>query len=131
MLFASLDIINKKYVIKESMLSMLFYSSLVTTFLALFPIYMSEQTLRMPIAVDLVYIMILGVGSNFILFCLLKAFQLVKASSVAPFRYLELIFSILFGYIIFNELPSYNAYIGASIIIPCSFYIVFQKCTEK
>jgi S-adenosylmethionine uptake transporter len=32
--FASLDIINKKFVIKESMLSMLFYSALFTTLFA-------------------------------------------------------------------------------------------------
>ena len=125
-LFASLDIINKKYIIKESMLSMLFYSSLVTTILAFFPIFMNRAIWQTPRASDLLYLMVLGVGSNAILYCLLKAFHLVKASSVAPFRYLELLFSLGLGYVVFNDLPNYTAYIGASLIIPCSLYITLQ-----
>ena len=126
-LFASLDIINKKYVIKESMLSMLFYSSLVTTILGLFPVVINWRVWQMPKATDLFYLMILGAGSNAILYCLLKAFRLVKASSVAPFRYLELLFSLGLGYIVFNDLPGYTTYIGALLIIPCSLYIVLQQ----
>ena len=125
-LFASLDIINKKYIIKESMLSMLFYSSLVTTVLASFPIFMNRAIWQTPKASDLVYLMALGAGSNAILYCLLKAFRVVKASSVAPFRYLELLFSLGLGYVVFNDLPNYTAYIGASFIIPCSLYITLQ-----
>ena len=127
MLFASLDIMNKKYIIKESMLSMLFYSSLVTVILALFPILINWRMWQTPKITDLFYLMVLGIGSNAILYCLLKAFRLVKASSVAPFRYLELLFSLGFGYVVFNDLPGYTAYIGASLIIPCSLYITLQQ----
>ena len=74
----------------------------------------------------LFYLMVLGVGSNLILFCLLKAFYLVKVSSVAPFRYLELLISIALGYLVFSELPPIHTYIGALIIIPSSLYIVLQ-----
>lgn len=126
-LFASLDIINKKYVIKETMLSMLFYSSVITTLLALIPVLIDIKSWQTPAMIDLFYLMVLGVGSNLILFCLLKAFYLVKVSSLAPFRYLELLISIAFGYLVFGELPSTYTYIGALIIIPTSLYIVLHR----
>ena len=125
-LFASLDIINKKYIVKETMLSMLFYSSVITTLLALIPVLIHIKSWQTPAMIDLFYLMVLGVGSNLILFCLLKAFYLVKVSSVAPFRYLELLISIALGYLVFSELPPSHTYIGALIIIPSSLYIVLQ-----
>ncbi|MBY0580645.1 MAG: DMT family transporter [Rickettsiales bacterium] len=119
--FASLDIINKKYIIKESMLSMLFYSSLVTTIISMIPLIYNW---KIPTFEDLFLLLILGSGSNAILFCLLKAYKIITVSSVAPLRYLELIFSIILGNIIFHEIPKNHLLLGAAIIIPSSFYII-------
>ena len=80
----------------------------------------------MPTNRDIFYFIILGIGSNFILFCILKAFNTVKASVLAPLRYLELIFSMLLGYLVFNDIPNYNMLIGALIIIPTSLYVVIK-----
>ncbi len=110
---------------------MLFYSSLVTTLIALIPLLIYWKDVAIPRIEDIFYLLLLGGGSNFILYCLLKALKLVQASSIAPFRYLELLFSIIMGYIVFNELPSYHVYIGALIIIPCSFYIALKEKKES
>ena len=126
-LFATLDIINKKYIIKESILSMLLYSSVITTFLLLIPILIHIKNWKIPEIVDLMYLICLGIGSNLILFCLLKSFCLVKVSSIASFRYLELLISIILSYFIFNEVPTRHIYIGAFIIICSSLYIILQN----
>ena len=123
-LFALLDIINKKFVIKESMLSMLFYSAIVTTLLGLFPALYFWQN---PTLHDLILMLCLGAGSNLILFCLLKGFALVAVSEVAPYRYLEVVFSALFGYIIFIETPGFYTYLGALIIIPTTLFIAKRQ----
>ncbi len=102
-LFAFLDVINKRFVQKESMLSMLFYSALVTSALGFIPAYMVWQN---PSFDDLLILFYLGAGGNAILYCLLKAFSLVPASSIAPYRYLELIFSSIVGFVIFTEIPT-------------------------
>lgn len=122
-LFATLDVINKKYITKETMLCMLFYSSLFTTIILFIPLL---EGFRIPTNRDIFYFIILGIGSNFILFCILKAFNTVKASVLAPLRYLELIFSMLLGYLVFNDIPNYNMLIGALIIIPTSLYVVIK-----
>jgi S-adenosylmethionine uptake transporter len=122
-LFASLDIINKKYTIQETMLSMLFYSSLFTTIFLFLPL---NFKLIIPQTMDLTLLIFLGVNSNLILFCILKAFNLVKVSSLAPLRYLELLFSGLLGYFIFNDIPNIHMLIGTLVIIPTSLYIAIQ-----
>ena len=122
-LFATLDVINKKYITKETMLCMLFYSSLFTTIILFIPLL---KGFKIPTNRDIFYFIILGIGSNFILFCILKAFNAVKASVLAPLRYLELIFSITLGYLIFSDIPNYNMLIGALIIIPTSLYVIIK-----
>lgn len=123
-LFASLDIINKKFVMQESMLSMLFYSALVTSILGAIPAYLVWQSVGLH---DLLILGYLGAGSNIILFCLLKAFARVTASSVAPYRYLELFFSAAIGFIIFSETPNSTMIIGSLLIIPSTIYVTISK----
>ncbi len=88
-LFALLDIINKRFAVQESMISMLFYSSLFVLILSIIPVFYNWIT---PTFNDLFYLFLLGITSNLILYCLLKSFKLIEVSSVAPYRYIELIF---------------------------------------
>lgn len=126
-MFASLDIINKKFVQKESMLSMLFYSALVTALLGFFP---ALESWKQPSTQDLITCLFLGAGGNLILFFLLKAFSLVPASSVAPYRYLELIFSGIVGYLFFAEVPTVYSVIGAAIIVPATLYVAYKQINK-
>lgn len=106
---------------------MLFYSALVTSLLGAIPAYMVWQT---PSFHDLTILLYLGAGGNLILYCLLKAFSLVPASSIAPYRYLELIFSSAIGFMIFSETPSIMMVIGALFIIPSTLFVTFVKTKE-
>jgi S-adenosylmethionine uptake transporter len=126
--FASLDIINKKFVAKESMLSMLFYSALVTTTLSLYPVSHVWQT---PTSNEVVWLLLLGAGSNLILYCLLKAFSATAASSLAPYRYLELLLSILMGYLVFGDMPRIATIIGAAIVIPSTLFVAHQQIRKE
>jgi S-adenosylmethionine uptake transporter len=109
------------------MLSMLFYSALVTTLLGFLPAFYFWQNPTLP---DLILLFCLGAGSNLILFCLLKGFALVAVSAVAPYRYLEVVFSTIFGYIIFIETPGFYTYIGALIIIPTTLMIAKRQMQD-
>lgn len=122
--FAMLDIINKKFVIKESMISMLFYSALITAVLSAPPAALYWQT---PTMLELSLLFILGMSANLILFFLLKAFTLIDATASAPYRYFELIFSALAAFIIFGELPKDNTIYGALIVIPATLFVVYSE----
>lgn len=120
LMFAMLDVINKKFIIKESMLSMLFYSAVITTLLSAIPTYFVWQP---PTLQQLTVLLVLGFGGNLILYCLLKAFSLMDASALAPFRYFELVLSVVFGFLLFQEIPVWGTALGTAIIIPSTFFV--------
>lgn len=103
--FAALDIINKKFIIQESIICVLFYSALITTILAL-PFALSNW--KSPDIYQFILLLILGFSSNLILFFLLKAFLLVDATALAPYRYFEIVISAFLAYGVFEEIPDIN-----------------------
>jgi S-adenosylmethionine uptake transporter len=126
-LFAILDIINKKFVVKETMISMLFYTAIVTALLAL-PFALQHWVT--PTLEELLLLFALGMSANLILFFILKAFSSADATALAPYRYLELIFSALIAYIVFGELPTTATFYGALIIIPSTLFIIYSEKRE-
>ena len=120
LMFSILDVINKKFIVQEGMLSMLFYSALVTMLLSAVPSYFLWKT---PTLQQLGVLLLLGIGANLILFCILKAFAAIDASALSPFRYFELVVSVIFGFLFFQELPGWSTALGAAIIIPSTLFI--------
>ena len=128
-LFGLLDVLNKKQINQESMLRMLFYSSFFAAILFALPM---TYSLTLPRMHAVWWPLCLGIGNNLHLYCLLQAFTLASASSLAPFRYLELPLSVLLGYLLFQELPSNDIYLGAAVIVPCTLFTVYhQQSTSK
>lgn len=125
--FAVLDIINKKFVIKESMISMLFYSAIITAILAL-PFAMQDWVT--PNFEELSLLFILGASANLILYFLLKAFAVADATALAPYRYFELVVSAIIAYIVFQEIPDEATLWGALVIIPSTLFIIYSENKE-
>lgn len=125
--FAILDIINKRFVVKESMISMLFYGGLITAALA-YPFAMQNWTT--PTTQELALLFLLGMNANIMLFFILKAFSHADATAVAPYRYLELITSACGAYVVFGEIPSEATFYGALIIIPSTLFIIYSEKKE-
>lgn len=128
LLFASLDVINKYFVVKETILGMLFYSSLFTTMFSFIPAINYWVT---PSTTDLILLFVLGAGANLLLFCLLKSFEKIDASSVAPLRYFELVIASIFAYFAFNEIPDSSTIVGAIIIIPATLFVILYDAKKK
>lgn len=128
LLFALLDITNKKYVMKETMLSMLFYTALVTMLLGVGPAmyYWKAPTLQ-----QWGLFLCLGCGANLLLYCLLKAFSSVDASALSPFRYFELVMAGITGYLFFKEIPAMSTIIGAVVIIPSTLFIIYYETKRE
>ncbi|KJV57550.1 S-adenosylmethionine uptake transporter [Orientia chuto str. Dubai] len=124
-IFSTLDIINKKFVNSESMISMLFYSSFFSTIVALPFTYHSWRSLNY---IDLSLIFVLGSSANLILYFLLKSFSLVDSSAVAPYRYIELVLAAIAGFLFFNETVSHYIWLGGVVLIFSTTFIFY---TEK
>lgn len=124
-LFASLDIINKKLLIKdETLLSMLFFSAFGTMVLS-FPFALLDW--QTPTLSELSILFFLGIGANLILYCLLKAFSFADVSSLQPFRYVELLLSSALGFVLFGDIPASATLLGACLIVPATLYITWYE----
>lgn len=123
-LFASLDVVNKKYVCVESMINMLFYTALLASAFSLVPAVANWNGC---VFRNVGLLLALGLGANVLFYCLLKAFKYVDASALAPFRYMDFFVSVLFGMIFFLERPSNDAIIGFLIIVPNTLYLAYNE----
>ena len=123
-LFALTDIINKYYVDKDSMITSLFYTSLAIAFFAAIPTYYLWQPISYKIYI---IIFIAAIVSNLLFWFLLKAYSQEKVSFFAPYRYMEIVFSIILSYFFFHDSLSYSTILGAIIIIPSSLYSVMRN----
>ena len=56
-----------------------------------------------------------------------RAFQLAPASALAPFQYVSILWSILFGYAAFADVPDGATLLGAAIIIGAGLFILLRE----
>jgi|AntRauTorckE6833_2_1112554.scaffolds.fasta_scaffold08459_1 S-adenosylmethionine uptake transporter len=127
-LFAGLDVLAKRMVSTETTMTLLFYFALGTTVAALGPALMVWKT---PTYTELCWLFLLGSGANLIQVFLFRAFYAADASSLAPFRYVELVFASIFGYFLFGEVVKVNTILGAFVIIMTTLYLTYSETFHK
>jgi len=57
---------------------------------------------------------------------LTQSYKYSEVSLVTPLKYLALVFAIIFGYFIWNEVPTIKTLMGAFLVIASSF-IIFRR----
>jgi S-adenosylmethionine uptake transporter len=122
-LFAIMNIMIKKMVdTKEHTLTMLFYFGLYTTIIsgAFVSFFWKSPTLY-----ELFMLVMLGLGANLIQLFGFCAYRATSASSISPVRFIELPFSILFGFVFFGQIPDFTALLGALFII-CGTLVAYR-----
>lgn len=126
--FALLDILAKKMVTTENTYNMLFYFAFGTTVLSFFPAMYYWQT---PCWMDIGLLVLLGIGANLIQVCLIRAFSATDASALTPFRYIDFVFALMFGFFLFAEIPTQWTLMGAMLIIAGTFFISYVESKRK
>ena len=131
-IFAISDVINKKYVIKESMTSMILYYNIVAAMLSgLYLLIFEKSNFIIPDTHSLLIFIILGLGANGVLYCMLKAYNYAEASFLVPFKYLEVLTAILIGYFMFEEIPNNKDLLSLLFIIPSNIYIFLHEKNKE
>ena len=59
--------------------------------------------------------------------CMISAFDRAEASLLAPYNYTKLIWVSVLGYLIFDDVPSLDMWIGAIIIVSAGFYVLYRE----
>jgi drug/metabolite transporter (DMT)-like permease len=61
------------------------------------------------------------------LFCVNRSLKLAPASAVVPYQYSMIVWAVMFGFIVFGDVPSWNTIVGATIIIGAGLYIFLRE----
>jgi drug/metabolite transporter (DMT)-like permease len=61
------------------------------------------------------------------LFCVNRSLKLAPASVVVPYQYSMIVWAVMFGFVVFGDVPSAATILGASIIIGAGLYIFLRE----
>ena len=85
----------------------------------------------MPSLVDFVIMSGLGLVWAGGMYCLARAYSAAPASVVAPFEYVALPISVMWGFLLWHELPALSTWIGAALTLVSGLYILYRERRER
>ena len=101
-----------------------FYFTLLCSMLGIATIFKGDWVL--PTKIDLAIFIIMGLCGSIANLLLTQSYRLAEASLVTPIKYLSLVFAIVFGFLIWSELPKLLTLFGALLVITSSL-IIFTR----
>ena len=101
-----------------------FYFTVLCSILGLATIFTGDWIL--PTKIDFIIFMIMGLCGSIANLLLTQSYRLAEASLVTPIKYLSLIFAIVFGFLIWSEIPKLLTIFGALLVITSSL-IIFTR----
>lgn len=131
LLIATMALANALYqlltrkITNDSPYTTLFYSGLVGAVgcTILLPFFGEMPGLSLSNILSLLGVGLLG-GTGHLL--LVKAFYKTQPSKLTPFVYLQMIWAIGFGYLMFKQLPDFMSFVGMGVIIFCGLWLIMH-----
>lgn len=71
--------------------------------------------------------LLMGAGQASLVFATREA----PAVVVAPFQYSQMIWAVIFGILVFGDVPATNLFIGLGIVIACGIFIVYRETVRS
>lgn len=109
----------------ETAESLIFYPAIIPVIL-LFPLVPLRGTIPGD-ALSWLLLLSLGVFGGLGHWLLIKAYRQATATALAPYPYLQMVWMIAAGYLVFNQLPDRWTLIGAAIIVASGLYIIYRE----
>jgi drug/metabolite transporter (DMT)-like permease len=110
---------------RETAESMIFYSALVPSIL-MAPAAVYTASLP-PDPWHWAILLSLGFFGGFGHWLIIRAYKLATTSALAPYPYLQMVWMIVSGYVIFDQFPDNWTLAGAAIIVASGLYIVHRE----
>ena len=113
----------------ESAGAMTFYSALV--FLAVGLIAAPFSWIR-PTPIAMLLMAATGLLAGSAQYCLTEAFRIAPPSLVAPFEYTSLLWAMLFGFLVWGDVPTTLVLVSAAVVIVSGIYVLHdEKATQR
>ena len=85
----------------------------------------------MPTLLDWVIMSGLGLVWAAGMYCMARAYSLALASVAAPFEYLSLPIAVMWGFVIWQEIPTLATLAGASLTLFSGLYVLYRERRER
>lgn len=123
--FAALaQIYIRKMVQTEQTSAIVFYFSLTSTCLSLLTLPFGWV---IPGETETVYLVLAGLLGGTAQIFLTSSYRFADASVIAPFDYASMLFALVIGYVIFDEVPTLQVLFGASLVILAGIIIILRE----
>jgi drug/metabolite transporter (DMT)-like permease len=73
----------------------------------------------------------LGIIGSFVQYLMAQSYKFAEATILVTLRYLAIPLATLFGFIIWNEIPSYNQIIGGLVVIGSCLLITYREIKKE
>ena len=102
-----------------------FYFTFLCSVLGIMTIFKGDWVL--PTKIDFLIFIIMGLCGSIANLLLTQSYRLAEASLVTPIKYLSLVFAIVFGFLIWSEIPKLLTLFGALLVITSSLIIFMRE----
>jgi len=85
----------------------------------------------MPTLLDWVIMSGLGLVWAGGMYYVARAYSLAQASVVAPFEYIPLLFNVIWGFVLWREVPTLTNLVGALLTLLSGMYILYRERKER
>ena len=72
-------------------------------------------------------IIVMGFVAAVSFYCVFSAYSVASPSVVSLFEYSLIIWAIIIGYVLFNDVPTIRTFIGVTLIIGAGVYIYLRE----
>lgn len=110
----------------EPNVRVVFYFALIGTLVSILPALLNWKT---PGAESLLIMVAIGVVGTAGQFALTRGYSVANAGTVAPLTYFSVIFGGLYGYFLWQEIPTQNFILGALLIAAAGLLTLKKKST--
>ncbi|MDB5590869.1 DMT family transporter [Enterovirga sp.] len=84
-----------------------------------------------PTGPDLALLSLLGVVALAAHLCVNRSLKLADAATVTPFQYTLLLWAVLFGFVVFGDVPRPSMLVGAAVIVLAGLFILFRESRRR
>lgn len=118
-------LLTRKMTDGESAQSMVFLPAAMAALLTAVPGLLAWRAV--PGALDLLLLLATGLFGWAGHLTLIRAHETADAPTLAPFLYTELIWMVLFGYVVFGDVPGLHTMVGAGIVVASGLYLLYRE----
>jgi drug/metabolite transporter (DMT)-like permease len=99
--------------------------------IAVFHAFLLLFGFRWPAPLDLTMLVCSGIANAIAQHFWTRALHLAPATAVSPFFYLMLVWAMVIGYVVWDEVPTFGLLVGSAIVVASGLFLLWHEAQRK